>query len=131
METTDKTIVESPDTSPEIASKQDRYKTLIAQTEASRWPPGISGNPAGKQPNVASITYQIKKLLAAGEGIDAKKLAKMAIKEAEEGSFPHFKEILERTDGKVADKTDHTFDGEGLGDLLLRLRGYEKPKEIE
>ncbi len=82
--------------------KQDKNKTLIEQTKATRFQPNVSGNPAGRPPNKDSITYQIKQALAKSEGIEAKALAEMAIKEAKKGSYPHFKEILDRTDGKVA-----------------------------
>lgn len=67
------------------------------------WQHGQSGNPKGRIPNKASITYQIKQLLAAGEGVKARELAETAIREAGKGSYPHFKEILDRTDGKLGD----------------------------
>jgi len=67
------------------------------------WQPGESGNPAGRPPNKASITYQIKKLLEAGEGIKARELAETAVNAAKAGSFPHFKEVIDRTDGKLGD----------------------------
>ena len=76
---------------------------LKEQTMATRWPQGVSGNPNGRPPNKASITYQIKQLLEAGEGVNAKKLAKTAIDKANEGSFPHFKEVIDRTDGKLGE----------------------------
>lgn len=76
---------------------------------------GVSGNPNGRPPNKDSITYQIKQALAKGEGIEAKALAKMAIKEAKAGSYPHFREILDRTDGKVTET--HAI----LGNILIEV----------
>ncbi|KKL66906.1 hypothetical protein LCGC14_2140260, partial [marine sediment metagenome] len=80
-----------------------------------QWQPGKSGNLAGRPPNKDSITYQIKQALAKGEGIEAKALAKMAIKEAKAGSYPHFREILDRTDGKVTET--HAI----LGNILIEV----------
>ncbi len=90
-----------------------------------RWKPGQSGNPAGRPVNKSSITYWYKKLLAENEGLSAKKIAKMAIEKATEGSLPHIQEVTDRTDGKVIQQTDHTFDGEGLMSILLKLRGND------
>ncbi len=113
----------------ERIAKQSSSNLIDRIPPEKRFQPGVSGNPAGRPPNKDSITYQLKQALAKGEGIEAKKLAAMAIKEANAGSYPHFKEILDRTDGKVADRTDHTFDSEALMGFLQGLRGYSK-KEL-
>ncbi len=98
------------------------------------WQPGESGNPKGRPPNTSSITYWYKKLLA--EGNNAEEIATKVLEMAKEGKLDHTKEITDRTDGKVIQTTDHTFDGEGLSAVLLKLRGYQPPrleegKEIE
>lgn len=134
METTEQIIkdlaVENPpqESTPEQSSINPIERIPIEKRN-NGWQSGASGNPNGRPANKASITYQIKQLLAAGEGIKAKELAKTAVTLAQAGSFPHLKEVLERTDGKVADKTDHTFNTEGLSDLLLKLRGYKQLPE--
>ena len=45
-----------------------------------------------------------------------------------EPSSTHLKEVWDRNEGKVADKTDHTFNGEGLSEILSKLRGYNPPE---
>ena len=42
-----------------------------------------------------------------------------------------FHETWDRTEGKEFDKTDHTFNGEGLSDILLKLRGYKSPEQLD
>ena len=66
-----------------------------------RWKPGQSGNPNGRPKKVNSITYWYRKLLAEKAGLPAKKIAKMAIEKAQEGSIQHIQEVTDRVDGRV------------------------------
>ena len=71
----------------------------------TQWQPGQSGNPAGRRPNTASITYWYKRLLEDKEGLNAKDIALTAIKRAKAGSLPHAIEVTDRTDGPVPKET--------------------------
>src|SRR5690348_5881642 len=79
--------------------------------------PGQSGNPGGR-PRRHLITESMRKLIEAGELFHpltgkpikfaegrqvAEVLAAVFIFQAIKGSFPHGKEILDRTEGKVKD----------------------------
>lgn len=69
------------------------------------WPKGVSGNPAGSS-KVRRLSAQMKKLLK-----DPRKNEELVLAWYEfalKGSFPHLKEILERTEGKLASKVELT-----------------------
>lgn len=65
--------------------------------------PGQSGNPKGR-PKGTSLTARLRKALDKNDGELAELLIKVAIREAGKGKFSFFKEIMDRTDGKVAEK---------------------------
>ena len=96
------------------------------------WKVGQSGNPHGY-----SLTSRLKDALAKPLKQPSKDAPArdLLIYSTLEGAIKReptpFKEVWDRTEGKVADKTDHTFNGEGLSDLLLKLRGYNPPPELE
>lgn len=78
--------------------------------------PGQSGNPNGR-PKGKSLTRLIRKALKArtldGKPIEgnrnvAQLLADVFVAEALDGKFPFAKEVIDRIDGKVADKHEHT-----------------------
>lgn len=86
---------------------------------SSKNQPKKKGRPKGS----LSLFNEIKKVL---EGIDeaSKKsilelLAIAAAKQAMKGNAAYFKEIIERLDGKVADKTEHT--GKDGGPVILKV----------
>ena len=79
--------------------KQPKNKNL----KLGRWKKGESGNPKGRPAHTNSITWWYKKLLAANEGNAAKKVAKIAIERAQEGSIQHIQEVTDRTDGRLQD----------------------------
>jgi len=97
----------------------------------TRWKPGQSGNPKGRPPKNLSITSLVKEKLEqeGPEGkTNAELIADAIIELAVSGDLSAIKELLDRTDGKVIDRTDHTFYGEGLPEILAKLRGYSSPE---
>lgn len=78
--------------------EQDRYKTLIKQTQATQWTPGQSGNPAGRP--ISSVTTLLKNKGSEDNQAIADKLYSLALS----GDMPAIKEYIDRTEGKVIDK---------------------------
>lgn len=72
-----------------------------------QWKKGQSGNPGGR-PRGRSITARLREKLDADDGKLAELIVKVMIREAAKGKFQFAKEILERTEGKVADKRELT-----------------------
>jgi hypothetical protein len=68
------------------------------------WKPGQSGNPKGRPPGALSITSLAIKLLSDNDEEKAKKLARAIVEGATKGNPALVKELLDRIDGKVADK---------------------------
>lgn len=87
-----------------------------------RWKPGESGNPKGRPKN--SVTAMLKANPEATNLVIAEKLTDMA----KEGDLKAIDMYIDRTDGKVLQQTDVTFNGEGLSEVLLKLRGYSPPQ---
>ena len=85
--------------------------------------PGQSGNPKGRPKN--SVTALLKAKPDADKVAIATKLTNLA----KEGDLKAIDMFIDRTDGKVIQQTDHTFNGEGLSTVLQRLRGYN-PKQL-
>lgn len=82
---------------------------------------GEAGNPNGR-PKRKTISEQIRDLLQQ-EGKNGKtnleELAEVIIKQAKKGRYPFIKEIFERMEGKVADKTQISgADGKPLFDVM-------------
>lgn len=79
--------------------------SLKTRGKDTRFKKGQSGNPSGKAKGTVSLTVALKKRLAEhpeliGEVVDT------WIREAISGNFPFFKELLERLDGKLAEKIE-------------------------
>jgi hypothetical protein len=72
-----------------------------------RFKPGQSGNPNGR-PKSKPITAAIKKLLDKNDGAALLAIAAASIEKASEGDHRHLKEILDRVEGKVLDKVEHS-----------------------
>ncbi len=105
-------------------TKQDRYRTLIEQTEATRFQPNESGNPAGRPKN--SVTALLK-------NTDAKtttEIAKTITRKAIAGDSQYTNIYLDRTDGKVPDikKVQGlivTITGDDMAKLSQQIRDAE------
>lgn len=84
------------------------------------WKPGESGNPAGR-PKGKSITDELRKLVEDGKnGHDvAKALAEVATKYAAKGDFRFWNAIVDRLEGPVKQRHEHT--GEGGGNVIIRV----------
>ena len=81
---------------------------------------GESGNPNGRPKNT-SIEAKLRKRLSEGENGDriVESLISVALREALSGDFRFWNTILERVDGKVAERIAGP-DGEGLTVVLER-----------
>tara|TARA_B100001123_G_scaffold199096_1_gene226374 strand:- start:430 stop:867 length:438 start_codon:yes stop_codon:yes gene_type:complete len=71
------------------------------------WKKGQSGNPKGR-PKGRTLTDRLLKRLEQEGGEIADLLVDAWIREAKRGRFPQLKEILDRTEGKVAEKRELT-----------------------
>ena len=69
------------------------------------FPPGESGNPQGR-PITKPLTEALKAALAKDNGAAIRELVDVAVKKAKEGDFKFWKEILDRIDGKPADRLE-------------------------
>ena len=89
----------------DVSSNQDKYKTLIKQTEATRFEPGQSGNPGGRPKD--TMTPLLKELLNANNEAEkiaiVKELIGISKTRGMRGQVAALKEILDRIDGKVPD----------------------------
>src|SRR5207253_1594274 len=98
----------SPDTPPPPAP-------IPPHLAAHAFKPGQSGNPGGR-PKGRTVSAILLEVLGrdAGKGNGrtvADVLAEVIVKEALGGDFRFAKEVLERTEGKVTDKVEHTGEG--------------------
>ena len=87
-----------------------KFNRITPGMAAAQWTPGQSGNPGGRPPGKTILT-RIKEMLlerAPKNDIGATTrqdvVAHAYIRAMEGGSFPHFKEIFEREEGKVPNK---------------------------
>jgi hypothetical protein len=82
--------------------------------------PGQSGNPAGK-PKGTALTDRLRKIVEQNEGEVAEALIKAAVKAALKGDFRFWQEIMNRMDGPIVVKNEHTgADGESLTVIIER-----------
>ncbi len=74
--------------------------------ERFRWKKGESGNPSGRPKGSVSLEAELRRRLSDGEEGErlVQGLISQAIRQALGGDFRFFNLILERLDGKVADK---------------------------
>jgi len=75
-----------------------------------RFKPGQSGNPKGR-PTERPLTTALRDALDANDGELIRELVGVAIDRALAGEFRYFKEIIDRTDGKVSDRLDVSANG--------------------
>src|SRR4051812_50151728 len=86
-----------------------------------RWKPGQSGNPGGRAKG-QSITARLRAVLEQEHNgrVLMDLLAERLAKEALAGKFPFIKEVLERLDGRVADRVN--LDGPPQGVIINVVR---------
>ena len=89
-----------PDKQPK-SMPDKRLENLVGP----RWKKGESGNPQGYSRN-RRLTDAIKRKLS--EPGREEQLADAWFEQALSGSYPHLREILDRTEGKVASKVEVT-----------------------
>lgn len=83
-----------------------------------RWQKGESGNPQGYSRN-RRLTDAIKRKLS--EPGREEQLADAWFEQALSGSYPHLREILDRTEGKVASKVEVTNENDRDTGVLVRV----------
>jgi hypothetical protein len=83
--------------SPAARREQGKVNRLIEAGKATRWRPGMSGNPDGARRDY--VTHHLRELLDAPT---AKKLAKTLLTMAMHRNLPAIREVLDRADGKPA-----------------------------
>lgn len=91
--------------------------------EEHRFKPGQSGNPKGR-PKGTSITARLRKVVEeddAGKVADA--LVKSAIDAAKTGDFRFWKEIVDRLDGPIVVKQEHSGTGVPISVIIERPAG--------
>ena len=74
---------------------------------AHRFQPGQSGNPNGR-PKSRPIAAAIKAILTKNNNADLKAIAQTAVDAAKDGDYRYAREVIDRVDGKVADKIEHS-----------------------
>lgn len=95
-----------PDPSPTEPTRDEegRFRPGVVQPGAKPFQPGQSGNKGGSSKK-QRLTSELKRLLDEKDGLSTA-LMSMAVNRALKGDFRFFKEIIERIDGKVSDKTE-------------------------
>lgn len=108
---------------------RDEQKSVDVQRDtkgrftAGRWKQGESGNPKGRPLDKKYISEALKGLLASNPQL-LRELVEAIIKEAKKGNIQAFKEISDRTEGKVTEVIE--LDTTPLQEKLARLRGYKR-----
>jgi hypothetical protein len=74
----------------------------LKDIEPFQWQPGQSGNPGGKPKGTVGLMPLIRKLLNEGDGKEAEKVARAALKKAQEGDAKVLAMFLDRLDGPIA-----------------------------
>lgn len=86
---------------------------------ATRFRPGNNANPNGR-PKGSSITARIRARCAQESGNGktiAERIGDRFVAEALSGKFPFAKEVLDRVDGKVTERFEHS--GSGGGPIVI------------
>ena len=81
-----------------------------------RFKPGQSGNPKGRPPE-RPLTALLRETLDANDGELIRSIVLVAVERAVAGDFRYFKEIMDRTEGKVKDQLDVTAISMSVEDL--------------
>jgi hypothetical protein len=108
----------------------DESKDKAPWLKDHRFKKGQSGNPGGR-PKGTSIEGQLRKRLSEGEAGDkiVESLITVALRQALNGDFRFWNSIIERVDGKVADRlAGH--DGEGLTVILESVGEAKEDQDV-
>ena len=90
-----------------------------------QWKKGQSGNPSGRPKGIPSLEAALRHRLEQSDGEDFMRAGvDVAFKKAMKGEHRFWTSILERLDGKVADRIAGA-DGEGLTVILERAGGKD------
>lgn len=104
---------------------------------STTWPPGKSGNPPGRPPKTKFISEyindlmplslpEVNKVVADETAPAGKRIAAMQVLRAMEGQNDSVERVINRTEGKVPDKLEHTeVPLEKLDDAELMRRAKE------
>jgi hypothetical protein len=103
----------------------DEKKDKAPWLDKYRFKKGESGNPNGR-PKGMSIESQLRKRLSTGESGEkiVESLINVALRQALNGDFRFWNSIIERVDGKVADRIAGA-DGGGLTVILEHMRSND------
>ena len=82
-------------------------ENIVQDGKATQFKPGQSGNPNGR-PRLKPLTDEFKRRRDENNGALAKELIQVAIEQAKDGDFRFWKELIDRSDGKVIEKLDVT-----------------------
>ena len=86
-----------------ILDEHGRFPPGVVQPGARLWKPGESGNPAGLS-KAGRLTQLLIEYIEKDDRKAAKALIQVAIQQGLKGQFQFFQEIMNRLDGKVADR---------------------------
>ena len=111
-----------PNTDEQDANSDDVPDDKVPWLAPYRFKKGESGNPNGR-PKGMSIEAQLRKRLNTGETGEkiVESLINVALRQALGGDFRFWNSIIERVDGKVADRIAGA-DGGGLTVILENMR---------
>jgi hypothetical protein len=89
--------------------------------------PGAGGgnNGGGRPPNEKSVTYWAKQLLEAEDGKEAEAVAKSMIENAKGGNSSLLRELLDRVEGPVKQKSEVEHSGQ-VSYIILAPEAAEK-----
>lgn len=98
-----------------------------------RWPPGVSGNPAGRKPGVISLTSKVKELLSDETRLD--KIAQAMLSELESPNRKEYpsavlKELWERLDGKTGPDIGALIDNRTINVIVQSEHARELTENI-
>ena len=98
---------------------------------APMWKPGQSGNPGGR-PKGSSLTKRLRQALDANDGRLAEVVVKVLLREAAKGKYQHLREILDRVDGKVAQKVElHATIEQAQHQFVSAAERVLEPKQVQ
>jgi len=88
-------------------TRETNPNSLANLKKAKPWKSGQSGNPVGRPKDKKYISEALKDLLASNPDL-LLDIVNAIIKEASKGNVQAFKELTDRSEGKVADKIEGT-----------------------